>query len=449
MALATAGGLNLTENIMTTSDLAKRVYDHTFKLDPIVRSLLDTDVYKLLMLQTIWKEFARIPVTFSVINRTRSVRLAEQIDGDELRGQLDHARTIGITKKERIWLAGNTFYGRERLFSTEFIDWLADYRLPEYQLRKQDGQFLIDFHGHWSEVTLWELPVLTIISELRSRAALREVGRFELDVIYARAKAKLWEKVMRLNRLPDLRLADFGSRRRHSFLWQNWCVEALKDGLGDKFIGTSNVRLAMEHDLEAIGTNAHELPMVMAALADDDDELRDAPYKVLQSWQLNYDGNLLIVLPDTYGSTTFLKNAPDWVANWSGFRVDSKEPIAGGEELIQWWKAMGQDPQEKLIIFSDGLDIDDIETITHHFAQKVKVGFGWGTNLTNDFKDCAPTPNDRLNAFSLVCKVTQAAGKPTVKLSDNLEKASGPKAEIARYLKVFGKDQITRMKVVV
>ena len=434
---------------MTTSDLAKRVYDHTFKLDPIVRSLLDTDVYKLLMLQTIWKEFARIPVTFSVINRTHSVRLAEEINSVELRQQLDHARTIGITKKERIWLAGNTFYGRERLFSTEFIDWLADYRLPEYQLRKQDGQFLIDFHGHWCEVTLWELPVLTIISELRSRAALKEVGRFELDVIYARAKAKLWEKVMRLNRLPDLRLADFGSRRRHSFLWQNWCVEALKDGLGDKFIGTSNVRLAMEHDLEAIGTNAHELPMVVAALADSENELRDAPYKVLQSWQLNYDGNLLIVLPDTYGTTTFLENAPDWVANWSGFRVDSKEPIAGGEELIQWWKTMGQDPQEKLIIFSDGLDIDEIETITHHFAQKVKVGFGWGTNLTNDFKDCAPTPNDRLNAFSLVCKVTEAAGKPTVKLSDNLEKASGPKTEIERYLKVFGKNQITKMKVVV
>ncbi|WP_423910288.1 nicotinate phosphoribosyltransferase [Candidatus Spongiihabitans sp.] len=434
---------------MTTSDLAKRVYDHTFKLDPIVRSLLDTDVYKLLMLQTIWKEFARIPVTFSVINRTHSVRLAEEINSVELRQQLDHARTIGITKKERIWLAGNTFYGRERLFSTEFIDWLADYRLPEYQLRKQDGQFLIDFHGHWCEVTLWELPVLTIISELRSRAALKEVGRFELDVIYARAKAKLWEKVMRLNRLPDLRLADFGSRRRHSFLWQNWCVEALKDGLGDKFIGTSNVRLAMEHDLEAIGTNAHELPMVVAALADSENELRDAPYKILQSWQLNYDGNLLIVLPDTYGTTTFLENAPDWVANWSGFRVDSKEPVAGGEELIQWWKTMGQDPQEKLIIFSDGLDIDEIETITHHFAQKVNVGFGWGTNLTNDFKDCAPTPNDRLNAFSLVCKVTEAAGKPTVKLSDNLEKASGPKTEIERYLKVFGKNQITKMKVVV
>lgn len=434
---------------MTSPDLAKRVYDHTFKMDPIVRSLLDTDVYKLLMLQTIWREFARIPVTFSVINRSHSVRLADEIDGVELRQQLDHARTIGITKKERIWLAGNTFYGRERLFSTEFIDWLADYRLPDYQLREQDGQFLLDFHGDWCEVTLWEIPALTIISELRSRAALKQVGRFELDVIYARAKAKLWEKVMRLKPLPNLRLADFGSRRRHSFLWQNWCVEALKDGLGDKFIGTSNVRLAMEHDLEAIGTNAHELPMVMAALAETDAELRAAPYQVLQSWQHHYDGNLLIVLPDTYGTTTFLENAPGWVANWSGFRVDSKEPIAGGEELIKWWRAMGQEPREKMIIFSDGLDIDDIENITHHFAEKVKVGFGWGTNLTNDFRDCAPTPNDRLNAFSLVCKLTEADGKPTVKLSDNLEKASGPKAEIERYLKVFTNNKITRRKVVV
>jgi len=434
---------------MTAADLAKRVYDHTFKLDPIIRSLLDTDVYKLLMLQTIWKEFSRIPVTFSLINRSKTVRLGEEIDIDELREQLDHARTIGITKKERIWLAGNTFYGRERLFSSEFIDWLANFRLPEYQLRQQDGQFIIDFHGAWSDVTLWELPVLTVISELRSRAALRNIGRFELDVIYARAKAKLWEKVMRLKKLQGLRLADFGTRRRHSFLWQNWCVEALKDGLGGSFIGTSNVLLAMEHDLEAIGTNAHELPMVMAALAENDSELRYSPYKVLESWQHNYDGNLLIVLPDAYGTTNFLEHAPDWVAEWSGFRVDSKEPIAGGDELIKWWKTRDQNPKEKLIIFSDGLDIDDIERITHYFGQQVKIGFGWGTNLTNDFKDCAPTPNDQLIAFSLVCKVTEAGGNPTIKLSDNLAKASGPKPEIERYLKIFGTEQITRTDVVV
>jgi nicotinate phosphoribosyltransferase len=434
---------------MTTIDLPKRVYDHTFKLDPIIRSLLDTDVYKLLMLQTIWKDFARIPVKFSVINRTESVRLADEINIDELRDQLDYARTIGITKKERIWLAGNTFYGKERLFSNDFINWLADYRLPEYQLQQREGQFELEFHGPWSEVTLWEVPALSIVSELRSRAALKDYGRFELDVIYARAKSRLWEKVVRLKKLPDLHLADFGTRRRHSFLWQNWCVEALKDGLGENFIGTSNVLLAMEQDLEAIGTNAHELPMVMAAMADNDDDLRNVPYEVLERWQHHYDGNLLIVLPDAYGTTNFLKHAPCWVADWSGFRVDSKEPIAAGKELIAWWNQMGQDPKNKRIIFSDGLDIDEIESISNHFSTMTNVGFGWGTNLTNDFRYCSPTPNDRLNAFSIVCKVTEANGRPTVKLSDNLEKASGPTTEIERYLKTFGNEQLTTSPVVV
>ena len=142
---------------MTTTDIATRVYNHAFKLDPIIRSLLDTDVYKLLMLQTIWKEFADVPVTFSVINRSRTVRLAEAIDEAELREQLDHARTVRLTKKERIWLAGNTFYGKERLFSPEFLAWLGEYRLPGYDLRVEDGQFRIDFSGPWAEVTLWEI----------------------------------------------------------------------------------------------------------------------------------------------------------------------------------------------------------------------------------------------------------------------------------------------------
>ena len=431
---------------MTTIDLPKRVHDHTFKLDPIVRSLLDTDIYKLLMLQTIWKEFADVPVTFSLINRESGIKLAQEIDEMELRQQLDHARTVSISKKERIWLVGNTFYGKERLFTSEFIDWLREYRLPQYEISIKDDQFIIDFHGSWANVTLWEIPVLTIISELRSRSALKETGRFELDVTYARAKTRLWEKVTRLNQLPDLRLADFGSRRRHGFLWHNWCVQALKEGLGDKFIGTSNVLLAMNHDLEAIGTNAHELPMVMAALANDDEALLLAPYKVLESWQRTYDGNLLIALPDTFGTTNFLKNAPEWIAEWSGFRIDSKEPIAGGEELIRWWKAMGQNPKEKLLIFSDGLDIDEIENVYHHFNDITRVGFGWGTHLTNDFRHCSPTDNEQLNAFSLVCKVTQANGKPTVKLSDNIEKASGPDKEIERYLRVFGDDQIGKSK---
>ena len=286
---------------MTTTDIATRVYNHAFKLDPIIRSLLDTDVYKLLMLQTIWKEFARVPVTFSLINRSPAVRLAETIDEAELREQLDHARTVRLAKKERIWLAGNTFYGKERLFSPEFLAWLGEYRLPEYDLRVEDGQFRIDFSGPWAEVTLWEIPVLSIVSELRSRVAIGGIGRFELDVLYARAKARLWEKVVRLNALPALRIADFGTRRRHGFLWHRWCVEAMKEGLGEKFLGTSNVLQAMELDIEAIGTNGHELPMVRATMSGDDRELLRSPYSVLESWQRTYEGNLLVVLPDTYG----------------------------------------------------------------------------------------------------------------------------------------------------
>jgi nicotinate phosphoribosyltransferase len=255
---------------MPVTDIATRVYNHGWRLDPVVRSLLDTDFYKLLMLQLIWQRHADVQATFALINRTTSVRLGAVIDERELREQLDHARSLRVSKRELIWLAGNSFYGKQRMFAPDFIAWLADFRLPDYELRTIDGQFELHFDGPWTHTTMWEIPALAIVNELRSRAALKGRGRFELDILYARAKAKLWDKVERLRAIPDLVLSDFGTRRRHGFLWQRWCVEAVKEGLGSRFIGTSNVLLAMDNDLEAIGTNAHELPMVLAALAGDD-----------------------------------------------------------------------------------------------------------------------------------------------------------------------------------
>ena len=423
---------------MTTIVIAKRVYDHTWKLDPIVRSLLDTDFYKLLMLQMIWGLYPDTKVTFSLVNRSQQVRLADEIEETELREQLDHARSLRLGKKEMIWLAGNSFYGRAHIFEPAFLTWLADYQLPPYELRKDDGQYQLHFTGSWADVTMWEIPALAIINEMRSRAALKGFGRFALDVVYARAKAKLWSKVERLRQLPDLRISDFGTRRRHGFLWQRWCVEALKEGLGSAFSGTSNVLLAMDNDLEALGTNAHELPMVLAALAGTAEEIRLAPYKVLEDWKRYYGGNLLIVLPDTFGTQPFLRNAPDWVADWTGFRPDSAPPIEGGEAIIEWWQSRGRDPREKLIVFSDALDVDTIEKAYRHFLGRVRMSFGWGTNLTNDFDGCAPTPNGALKAISLVCKVTDAEGRPAVKLSDNPMKAIGSPDEVARYLRIFG-----------
>ncbi|MDB5506119.1 MAG: pncB [Devosia sp.] len=432
---------------MATTDLARRVYNHAWKLDPIVRSLLDTDFYKLLMLQMIWGLYPKVDATFSLINRKHTVRLADQIDEGELRAQLDHARTLRMSKKEMIWLAGNTFYGSTQIFAPEFLAWLADFRLPDYELVRRDGQFELTFHGPWMLTTMWEIPALAIINELRSRAALKDLGRFELDVLYARAKAKMWSKVERLKRLPDLSISDFGTRRRHSFLWQRWCVEALKEGIGTAFTGTSNVLLAMDTDLEALGTNAHELPMVLAALATTESQLRAAPYAVLEDWRTYYGGNLLIVLPDAFGTTAFLRDAPDWVADWTGFRPDSAPPIEGGEKIIEWWQAKGKDPREKLLIFSDGLDVDSIEETYRHFRGRVRMAFGWGTNLTNDFEGCSPVPTTGLDAISLVCKVSEANGRPAVKLSDNPNKATGTPAEIARYLKLFGDADMVRLGV--
>lgn len=420
-------------------DIAQRVYNHKWKIDPIVRSLIDTDFYKLLMCQSVFRNRPDTLVTFSLINRSKDVRLADLIDEGELREQLDHIRSLSLSRGESTFLRGNTFYGKRQMFRPDFMEWFEGLRLPAYHLEKRDGQYELTFEGRWPEVMLWEIPALAVLMELRGRAVLREMGRFELQVLYARAMTKVWEKVERLRGEPDLRIADFGTRRRHSFLWQDWCVQAMSEGLGDSFVGTSNCLIAMRREVEAIGTNAHEMPMVYSALANSDDELRAAPYEVLKDWHEEHEGNLRIILPDTYGTHGFLEHAPDWLAGWTGIRIDSGDPASGAETAIAWWKSRGEDPSTKLVIFSDGLDVDQMLDLQKKFAGRVRVSFGWGTLLTNDFRGLVP--DNALAPFSLVCKAVSADGKPTVKLSDNPNKAMGPAEEVARYKRVFGVGQ--------
>ncbi len=429
-------------------DIATRVHNHNWKIDPIIRSLIDTDFYKLLMCQSIFRNKRDTRVTFSLINRSKSIRMTDLIDEGELREQLDHVRSLTLSRGESTWLRGNMFYGKRAMFRSDFMEWFETMRLPPYQLEKRDGQYELTFEGSWPEVMLWEVPALSILMELRSRAVTKDMGKFELEVLYARAMNRVWEKVERLRAIDGLKLADFGTRRRHSFLWQDWCVQAMMEGLGkDTFIGTSNCRIAMRRDIEAIGTNAHELPMVYAALAKDDAALAQAPYDVLADWHEEHDGNLRMILPDTYGTVGFLRNAPDWLAGWTGIRIDSGDPATGAEMAIRWWQERGEDPRQKLVIFSDGLDVEKIETLHKQFAGRVRVSFGWGTLLTNDFRGLVA--DDRLAPFSLVCKAISANGNPTVKLSDNPNKAMGPAAEIARYKRVFGVGDQTASDVIV
>nr|WP_226892716.1 nicotinate phosphoribosyltransferase [Phycobacter azelaicus] len=428
-------------------DIATRVYNHKWKIDPIVRSLIDTDFYKLLMCQSVFRTKPDTSVTFSLINRSTHVPLARLIDEGELREQLDHIRSLSLSRGESTFLRGNTFYGKRQMFRPDFMEWFEGMRLPPYHLERKGDQYELTFEGKWHEVMLWEIPALAVLMELRSRAVLNDMGRFELQVLYARAMTRVWEKIEALRDIEGLSIADFGTRRRHGFLWQDWCVQAMIEGLGSKFTGTSNCLIAMRREVEAIGTNAHELPMVYSALAETDDALARAPYDVLSDWHEEHEGNLRIILPDTYGTKGFLEHAPDWLAGWTGIRIDSGDPAAGAEVAIKWWQERGEDPTQKRVIFSDGLDVDKIAELHAQFSGRVKVSFGWGTLLTNDFRGLVP--GDRLAPFSLVCKAVSANGRPTVKLSDNPEKAMGPADEVARYKRVFGVGAQERIEVIV
>ena len=420
-------------------NFAERAHNHNWKLDPIVRSLLDTDFYKLLMLQFIWKNFPEVHVTSEVVNRTVRVQLAERVSEADLVEQMEHVRRLRFRKSEMVWLAGNTFYGTRSIFEPKFLEWLErDFKLSDYETMEHDGQLALRFSGLWTEVTMWEIYALAIVSELKTRSALAELSELELDVLYARAKTRLWDKIEQLRGVPDLEVSDFGTRRRHSFLWQEYAVQALRAGLGSRMTGTSNTALAYKHDLEAIGTNAHELPMALAAMADNDVELRASQYKVLELWQNSYGGALLVMLPDTFGTTQFLEGAPDWVADWTGQRVDSKDPMVAGDEYIAWLMRRGRDARKKRLIASDALDADKIMRLHQYFRGRIRFSAGWGTLLTNDFRDCHPRGEDTLDPISLICKLVTVQGRPAVKLSDNPHKSTGPADEIARYRRVFG-----------
>lgn len=447
-------------------NLARRAHNHNWELDPITRSLLDTDFYKLLMLQFIWKHFPKTNASFLLLNRSAQVRLGDHIDADQLREQLEQTKKLRFHKSELIWLAGNTFYGSRGIFGPAFLEWLDhDFRLSDFELSVQNGQFFLTFHGLWLQTTMWEVYALSAISELKTRAALKRLSEFELDILYARAKTKLWGKMERLCGVPELKISDFGTRRRHSFLWQEYVVNAMRATLGSSFSGTSNAYLAYKHDLEAMGTNAHELPMALAAMAKSDKELKGSQYRLLELWQQTYQGELLILLPDTFGTTQFLRDAPGWVADWTGQRMDSKNPYLAGDEYIAWLQQRGLDPRQKLLIASDSLDVDQILGLHAYFSgtlrngasamdfhkasdflderkwtpkRRIRFSAGWGTLLTNDFRNCNPQGDTSFDPVSLVCKLNDADDRLAVKLSDNSQKTLGAPEDVKRYQQVFG-----------
>jgi nicotinate phosphoribosyltransferase len=203
-------------------------------------------------------------------------------------------------------------------------------------------------------------------------------------------------------------------------------------------------------------------------------DVQGAQYEVLRLWQAMYGGAMRVMLPDTYGSTRFFRDAPDWAADWTGVRLDSKDPFVAGDEALDFFARHGRDPREKLLIPSDSLDAGLMLGLHAYFGGRIRPGFspadfkdaadfrdpakwehsprcrvssGIGTNLTNDFAGCAPVEVAEFRPISLVCKVAEVEGHPAVKLSDNYRKATGPAEEVARYREVFGTEGVADIPV--
>lgn len=417
-------------------DFARRAYDHSFHFDPIVRSLLATDFYKFLMMQYIQKFHPKVEVVFELIVRKKGISLANIISEQEFHQQLDHARSLKFTKTQLIYLTGNTFYGQKNMFCPEFIEYLRNYSLPDYSLEiTQDRDYKLRFKGNWLDVTLWEIVAMQITNVLRNRAMMKSMNKFELECLYVDAKNRLIQDLKCLKAYGVGGVADFGTRRCHDFLWHKYAVEAAREILGEGFVGTSNVELAMQLDLEAIGTNAHETRMVQAALANTDEELLNSPYVFDKQWADLYSGNLLVMLPDTYGSTAYFEHAPEFLNDFTAVRLDSKNPYLAADEYISWLKSRNIDPRTRRIIPSDGLTPDIMVKLWSHYRHEINVSFGWGTYLTNNFLH-------PVNPISIVCKIVEVNGRPAVKLSDVKSKRTGNFDEIARYVRVFGEKGI-------
>lgn len=403
--------------------------------EPIITSWLDLDFYKFTMGLLVWKQFPDVQVRYVLKLRNKGKRLIEMIDMLRLEEELESARTIGFNKTDLHYLRGTNEYG-ERMFPEAYLKFLEGIKaLPRVIVIRGSDELHVEVKGPWPIAIFWETLVLSIVNELHYEFELMSMTKLERASIEANGLSRLKEKVDVLKKHPDIKFSDFGTRRRFSKSWQYRVDEFLTEEFAntDQFLGTSCVKSAERFGLLPMGTNAHELQMVCAALAKNDEELKASHNQVLRDWWSLYETGLSIALTDTFGTEFFFRDFTQIQAvSWKGLRHDSGDPVIFGNQAIHFYKRNGIAPENKLLVFSDGLELPKIVELQDRFKDRIRTTFGWGTNLTNDLG---------LPALSLVMKAVEANGRPTVKLSDNLAKATGPEQEIVRYKRVFGYDE--------
>ena len=393
----------------------------------IIESLLDTDLYKFTMMQCVLHQFPGAEVSYRFRCRTPGVDLSPY--ADEIRDEVMHLCTLTFKDAELAYLGGLRF------IKSDFVDFLSLFHLKDKYIRVTkdpacDFGLSIEITGPWLHTILFEIPILAIVNEVYFRHIAPVPDEAE-------GMRRLRAKIALLKNEPDnadLRVSDFGTRRRFSRAWQEKVVRVLIDELGSPiFSGTSNVDLARRYGLVSIGTMAHEYLQACQALGP---RLRDSQVFGFEMWAKEYRGDLGIALSDVYGMKPFLEDFDMYFCKlFDGARHDSGDPFLWGEKMIEHWSRNKCDPRTKLLIFSDGLNIPRVLELWRRFNGRVRLGFGIGTNLMNDR---GPEP------LNVVIKMTQCNGQPVAKISDSPEKSMCEDESYVRYLRqVFHMDDPT------
>ncbi len=368
---------------------------------PVIESLLDTDLYKLTMMQAVLHQHPAAHAAYRFRCRTPGVDLARHIDA--ISREIDALCGLRFTSEELEYLRGLRF------MKADFVDFLGLFRLDRKYLTLRASQtgpggIELEVEGPWLHTILFEVPLLAIVSEvhLRQEAGADAQGQ---------GVRRLRDKAARLRDavgFEDCRITDFGTRRRYSRTWHAQVVEMLAAELGPKFAGTSNVDLARRLGLNPQGTMAHEWLQAFQALGP---RLRDSQAAAFDTWAREYRGDLGIALTDVIGLEAFLRDFDLYFCKlFDGMRHDSGDPFEWGERMIAHLEGYRIDPRSKVLVFSDGLDIDLVMQLYARFRGRARMSFGIGTNLTNDV-GVAP--------LSVVMKMIRCNGQPVAKLSDS------------------------------
>lgn len=384
----------------------------------IINSLLDNDLYKFTMQQVVLHKFSNVQVEYVFANRSGE-NFAPVFD--QIKEEISNLETLTISKEEK------EFLKRIDFFKSDYVEFLSNIRLNPRKYVSiwldENNKLNIRLKGAWVHTILFEVPILSILSEVICKNRQKQQG-ITNEQITDNAISRLNEKVALVSTVDGFRFADFGTRRRFSQPLHDMVVEACTKSLPDGFVGTSNVALAMKHGVKPIGTMAHEYLMAHQQIYN----LSEHQQIALNNWSEEYQGDLGIVLTDTLTSDVFIRDFHLGHAKlFDGIRQDSGDPYQICEKFIAHYKKLGIDPMSKTIIFSDNLDFPKAIALFNHFKSRIGISFGIGTNLCNDVGS--------IKAPSIVIKLASVYGFPVAKISDSSGKELCENENYLRYLK--------------